>query len=90
LPGIAVHLELEEMVRAGMLTYQALISSTTFGGQYLGASKRVGTIEVGRNADILVLDADPATDIRNTRSISMVIKHGKIFHPKDLLKAANR
>jgi imidazolonepropionase-like amidohydrolase len=90
LPGIAVHLELEEMVRSGMLTYQALISATTFGGQYLGVSKRVGTIEVGRNADILVLDADPATDIRNTRSISMVIKHGRIFRPKELLKAANR
>jgi imidazolonepropionase-like amidohydrolase len=90
LPGIAAHLELEEMVRAGMLTYQALISATTFGGQYLGAPKRVGTIEVGRNADLLVLDADPATDIRNTRSIGMVIKHGRVFQPKELLKAANR
>lgn len=90
LPGIAVHLELEEMVRAGMLTYQALIAGTTFGGQYLGLPKRLGTIETGRMADLVVLDADPAVDVRNTRSIAMVVKHGRIFKPKDLLKAANQ
>ena len=90
LPGIAVHLELEEMVRAGMLTYQALISGTTFGGSYLGLPKRLGTIETGRIADLVVLDADPAVDVRNTRTISMVVKHGRIFKPKDLLKAANQ
>jgi imidazolonepropionase-like amidohydrolase len=87
-PGIAAHIELEEMVRSGMSPYQALIAATTFGGQYLGAATKVGTIEIGRLADLVVLDADPGADIRNTRSINMVIKHGRIFNPKELLKAA--
>ena len=90
LPGIGAHLELEYMVQAGMSPYQALVSATTFGGQYLGAATKVGTIEIGRQADLVILDADPVADIRNTRSINTVIKHGKIFDPKQLLKAAKQ
>lgn len=90
LPGIGAHLELEYMVKAGLTPYQALIAATTFGGQYLGAATKVGTIETGRQADLVILNADPIADIRNTRNIKSVMKHGKFFDPKELLKAANR
>ncbi len=90
LPGIGAHLELSSMVQAGLTPYQALIAATTFGGQYLGAASKVGTIEAGRQADLVILDADPVADIRNTRSINTVMKHGILFDPKKLLKEANR
>lgn len=90
LPGIGAHLELEYMVKAGLTPYQAITAATTFGGQYLGAATKVGTIATGRQADLVILDADPLADIRNTRSIRTVIKHGRVFDPKQLLKAANQ
>lgn len=86
LPGIGAHLELEYMVKAGLTPYQAITMATTFGGQYLGAATKVGTIEVGRQADLLILNADPFADIRNTRNIHTIVKRGRMFTQKALLK----
>jgi imidazolonepropionase-like amidohydrolase len=87
LPGIGAHLELESMVKAGMTTMQAITAATFLSAKYLRILPKTGTLEPGKDADMLVLDADPAADIRNTRKISMVIKKGKIFRPADLLGA---
>ncbi len=84
-PGIGAHLELESMVRAGLTPLQALTAATVLSANLLRILPRTGTIEPGKDADILVLDADPLSDIRNTRSIAMVIKRGKIFSPESLL-----
>jgi imidazolonepropionase-like amidohydrolase len=84
LPGIGAHVELESMVKAGMTPMQALISATFLSAKALRIFSKTGTIEPGKDADILVLDADPLADIRNTRSISMVVKLGKIYRPADL------
>ncbi|HLB01161.1 MAG TPA: amidohydrolase family protein [Bacteroidota bacterium] len=81
LPGIGAHLELEYMVRAGLTPMQALTAATFLGAKFLGVLDHTGTVEPGKDADLLVLDADPLADITNTRSIDMVIRQGKIYRP---------
>ncbi len=90
LPGIGAHLELEYMVKSGLTPMQALTSATFLSAKFLGILARTGTIEQGKDADILILDANPLADIRNTRSIGMVIKKGKIFRPGSLIGTADR
>ncbi len=84
LPGISAHVELENMVKAGLTPMQAIVSATAISSECLGQRKNVGFLFVNYQADMLVLEKNPIEDIRNTRSISMVIKKGKIFYPKDL------
>jgi imidazolonepropionase-like amidohydrolase len=89
-PGIAAHVEMEEMVKAGLTPMQALALATTLGGQYLGISSGVGSIYLGAKADLLILDADPTLDIRNTRSIRTVVKGGIMYDHNALLKQAGQ
>lgn len=75
-----LHGELELLVRlGGMSPAQALESSTRIAATVLGAQSSRGTIEPGKLADLVVLASDPVTDIRNTRTIVMVLKHGRVF-----------
>jgi imidazolonepropionase-like amidohydrolase len=50
----------------------------------VGEAARMGTIEVGKEADLLLLRADPLTDIRNTRAIDLVVKRGVRYEPDNL------
>ncbi len=81
LPGIGAHLELEYMVKAGLTPMQALTAATFLGAKFLGVLDRTGTVEAGKDADLIVLDGDPTADITNTRSVYMVIRRGKIYRP---------
>ena len=72
-----VHTELEMLVRAGLSPLEALTAATRTNAVVLGMSATHGTIEVGKAADLLVLAADPLSDIRNTQRISLVIRRGK-------------
>jgi imidazolonepropionase-like amidohydrolase len=90
LPGIGAHLELESMVKAGMTPMRALTVATFLSAKAIRIFSKTGTIEPGKDADLLILDADPLADIRNTRSISMVIRMGKIYRPAELLGTAGR
>ena len=87
-PGIADHMELEYMVRAGLTPMQALAVATNLSGQFLSAP--VGIIYPGNKADMLILDADPSLDIRNTRSLRTIIKNGKMYDRAELLKRLQR
>ncbi|HET6361285.1 MAG TPA: amidohydrolase family protein [Gemmatimonadota bacterium] len=73
-----VHLELEELVRAGLSPLDAIRAATEVSAEILGAEEELGTIEVGKWADLVLLDADPLADIRNTGRIHAVIKGGEI------------
>lgn len=76
IPGFAEHRELELMVLAGLTPMQAITAATGENAKLLHALDR-GTIAVGKCADLLVLDANPLTDIRNTRRIFAVYHDGR-------------
>jgi imidazolonepropionase-like amidohydrolase len=69
------HEEAADMVAAGMTPMQVIVSATKNGAEWLKIAD-AGTIEVGKSADLLVLDANPAENITNTRKISQVILRG--------------
>ena len=73
-----VHMELEQLVAAGLTPAQAIRAATADAARILGADKDLGTIEVGKWADLVILDADPLVDIRNTRRIWNVMHDGRI------------
>ena len=75
--GFAEHRELQLMVQAGMTPLQVIQSATGGNARLLGIDKAIGTLVPGKDADFIVLDADPTEDIRNTEKIDMVFHHGK-------------
>jgi imidazolonepropionase-like amidohydrolase len=95
-PGFSLHEELELLVRSGLTPLEALRSATYNPAEFLGALDSLGTVTKGKVADLVLLDADPLTDIRNTRRISLVIANGRVFdgsaraqllkHVEDVLK----
>jgi imidazolonepropionase-like amidohydrolase len=73
--GFAEQLELESMARAGMTPMQVIVAATSRAAEYLKLDK-LGTLAVGKEADFLVLDANPLDDITNTQRISKIYVHG--------------
>jgi len=71
------HMELEELVAAGLSPAEAIRAGTAGAARILGAEEDLGTIAVGKRADLVILDADPLADIRNTRRIWRVVLDGR-------------
>jgi imidazolonepropionase-like amidohydrolase len=88
LHGPGLHRELELMVAAGLSSTDVLLAATRGGAKVMGRSRELGRLESGMLADLLLLDADPQRDIRNTRRIAMVMRGGRIFHCKPELQLA--
>lgn len=78
-PGSSLHEDLAYLVQAGLTPMQALQAATKNPADFLGKSKTQGTIERGKLADLVVLDANPLEDIHNTRKIRAVILRGKLL-----------
>lgn len=77
-PGYSAHEELTFMVRAGLTPAQALSAATAGGAAFLQLSRQLGRIEVGFEADLLLLDRNPLERIQNSRTIAAVITNGKV------------
>lgn len=87
LHGPALHREFELMAEAGLRPMEILISATKNAAAVMGKSTEVGTLEKGKFADLVILDADPLADIKNTRRIFRVMKNGEIIEiTADMLK----
>jgi imidazolonepropionase-like amidohydrolase len=78
-PGYSVHRELETLVELGLTPHEALVAATRTPAEMLGREHDLGTIEVGKHADLIILEHNPLDDIRNTRSIYRVILDGRVF-----------
>ncbi len=88
LPGFAYHRELLALVHAGLSNADVLRASTINGANALGIADRLGSIEVGKLADLYIARGNPLEDIRAARNISLVIKNGAIYDPVTLLESA--
>lgn len=77
--GASLHRELERLVQAGLTPYQALRSATADAARFLGAGDSLGIVAEGAAADLVLLDANPLDDIRNTRRIRLVVRAGAVL-----------
>lgn len=78
-PGVDLHNELALFVEAGFTPMEALQTATVEPAKYLGRLETQGTIEKGKLADLVLLDADPLEDISHTRKINAVVLGGRLF-----------
>ncbi|MGQ0539425.1 MAG: amidohydrolase family protein [Gemmatimonadaceae bacterium] len=76
-PGFSVHREMQQLAAAGLTPYQILTSGTRNVAEYFAAVREFGTIEAGKRADLILLDADPLRDIANTAAIAGVMLRGR-------------
>ena len=79
-PGFALHDSLADLVRAGLTPIEALQAATSKPAEFLGRGNQQGTIVPGQSADLVLLDANPLANIRNTREIQAVILKGKYLN----------
>ena len=83
-PGFGLHEELAHLVQSGLSPLAALRAATSEPARYFEALDSLGTIAVGKLADLVLLDADPLADIRNTHRIAAVLTRGRVYDRRDL------
>jgi imidazolonepropionase-like amidohydrolase len=84
IPGYSLHRELEIYVQAGFTPMEALQAATIVPARVMGLDKELGTIEAGKRADLVLLEADPLENVSNTRRIAKTIAGGVIYDPAPL------
>jgi imidazolonepropionase-like amidohydrolase len=89
-PGFAIHRELEMLVAAGLTPYEALLTGTVNPARYFGFADNAGTVEVGKVADLLLLDANPLSDISNSRRVHGVMLRGQWVSQQEIAETLAR
>ena len=84
IPGLGLHRNLVRLTEAGLTPLEALRTATLNPARVLGLLGSLGTIEAGKLADLVLLDADPLADIRNTQRIRAVVADGRLFRREDI------
>ena len=84
-PGFSLHDELALLVRAGLTPLEALQTATVNPARFFGQEKEFGTIEKGKLADLVLLEANPLEDIGNTRRVNAVVVNGR-YLPQEALR----
>jgi imidazolonepropionase-like amidohydrolase len=78
-PGFGLHEELALLARAGLTPFEVLRAATLDPARYLGARDSLGSVEAGKVADLVLLDADPLADVRNLARIRAVVANGRLM-----------
>jgi imidazolonepropionase-like amidohydrolase len=88
IPGYSVHRELELFVLAGLTPGEALQAATIVPARMMKLDKESGTVEKGKRADLIIVDANPLESISNIRKVSSVVARGRLFECAMLRKIA--
>jgi hypothetical protein len=83
-PGLSLHRELERLSAAGLSPLEALQGATILPARVFGLEDSLGTVEAGKLADLVLLEADPLEEIKNTRRIRAVVVDGQLYRRADL------
>lgn len=86
--GFALHREMELLAASGLSPLQALRAATSTAAEALAKENQLGSVEPGKFADLVILDADPLASIQNARQIHLVVQGGKTYEPQALLDEA--
>jgi hypothetical protein len=87
IPGFADHRGVELLVEAGLTPVEAIQVATLNGATFLGRERDVGSVEVGKEADLFLVRGDPSTRISDLRQVELVWKDGVAFDPTRLLES---
>ena len=89
LQGLGAHWELWMFVQGGMTNMEALRAATRNGAWYIGMDHDLGSLEAGKLADLIVLDANPLDDIRNSESILYTMVNGRVYNSRTMDEIGN-
>jgi len=89
LQGLGAHWELWMLVQGGMTPMEALHCATINGASYLGMDKEIGSLEIGKLADLIVMNANPLDDIRNSEKIKYVMVNGRLYDSDSMNEIGN-
>jgi imidazolonepropionase-like amidohydrolase len=87
LHGPSVFREMRLMAQACLSPLEVLRAATVGGAMAMGMEKELGTIDAGKLADLVILDADPRADVANLERIDRVMKDGRLFVPSELVRS---
>jgi imidazolonepropionase-like amidohydrolase len=84
LQGLGAHWELWMLQQGGLTPLEALRAGTLSGAQYIGLDREVGSIEIGKLADLMITDKNPLDNIQNTETISFVMINGVLYDTRNM------
>jgi imidazolonepropionase-like amidohydrolase len=88
--GMGVHWEMWMLAQGGFTEMEALRAATLHGAQYIGMGDDLGSLEVGKLADLIVLDEDPLEDLRNSQNVSYTMINGRLYDTSTMYEVISR
>ena len=89
-PGPSLHREFDELARAGVPPLRILQMTTHDAAEFLGTTSTMGTVDVGKNADLVLLDANPVEAAAHLHQVSGVVRRGRHYSAADLAALKDR